>query len=331
MVNNRKRMFAVSLVVPVLALVVVALARPRDSWARRFPHIEFGETATMGEATFVQHMAFPKMPSEVRVYKVQPLPSKRDALVKILKALPSSSSSETDKVLRKIGRKSASSLQNEEPLSASIGDWSVDVYSGGQSYIQHYVAKTPEKFEDIPPAPAPKEAQKAADELLAKLPLPADLHCVKVCPGRVISRGLGPNDQVVKEMAVLYDAVIDGIPLYGAVDVSVGAGPTILCLNSRLRNIVPDEKVAILSPQEAYDRLSAGKCHWNQEPYYGKCNVASVKLVYYLGATATTLPYIMPIYVFGGESVASGKKPNTWKAFVEAVRPEFLEAKPYRR
>lgn len=308
---------------------------PKGQTARRFPRIAFGQLAdTIGRVTFVQHTTFPEVPSMVRLYKVQPLASKRDALVQLFKALPMASGPETDASLRQLERESGLSA-DKESMSAEIGEWTVEVWKGGQFDISNrQLSGSLSNFENGLTAPTPEEAHKAADAFLASIPLLTDVHFLKAGPGRILTRGLGdkPGDVVVKSIVVSYYAAIDSIPLYGAVDVYVGPGPAVVTVNSRLRQVIPDENVGILSPQEAFDKLSAGECHWNKDPLYATCNVTSIKLGYYLGATADDLPYVMPLYVFEGDAVADGKKSSdTWKAYVEAVRPEFLETQPAHR
>jgi hypothetical protein len=318
----------VAVVIPMSLTICISIVFAQiknDNAAKRFPPIKFCEVAeSIGKVNFVKEVAFPTVPQRLSVYKVQTTTAPKDIIIKILNALPVSSQTEKEDVMRDIKCRPEKSLQNGETISASMADWTVDVYKGGQFYISHRMPKSPERFEDIPSAPSAEEAQKVADEFVKKIPFLENIYCEKVCPGRIISRGLGPNDQVTKEMAVLYNAKIDDISLYGAVDVWIGAGPTVLRVNSRMRHLIQDDTVELISPEEAYDKLTKGKCHWSKDPSHSECKITSIRLVYYLGATADDLSYIMPTYLFSGESTETSKKPDTWKAYVEAVKPEYL-------
>ena len=307
---------------------------PKSQTAKRFPSIAFGELASpVGKLTFVQRTTLPIVPSEVQVYKVQPLASKKEAFLKIFKALPIESSSDTNAKLQKLERAPESSMENEKSISASIGGWTVQIWNGGQFTI--YNNELSDHLYDLnntSTAPAPEEARKTADDFLAIIgSLPMDIQFSKVSPGDTITFGLGdkPNDTIVKILVVSYSAILNGIPVHGSVSIRVGAGPSVVSMTSRLRSVVPDSSIALLSPQEAFGKLKAGGGRISDGPVWNAtANVTSMKLVYWQGAPAQDLSYVMPIYLFEGEAVADGKKTVPWRAYVEAIRPEFLETEP---
>ena len=329
--NNRNRGVVTWLIAVTLIVVfIIVIAQWRENSVRRFPRIEFGELGgPIGKLTFVQRATPQEIPSTVRVYKVKPLASKKNALLRLLRALPIVASPETDGSLRQLERAPESLAHEEKSLSASIGGWTVEVWSGGQFTIYNdELLNRPYDFENPPAAPTPEEAHQTADAFLASIgPLPKDVRFAEVGPGDTLIRGLGnkPGDIMVKSLLVSYSAAIDGIPVYGSVSVRVGAGPAVVSINNRLRQIVPDSMVEILSPQEAFDKLCAGEGHMSDGPSGSATgNVTSIKLVYWQGATARDLSYIMPVYIIEGNAEAPGKKTVPWKAYVEAVRPEFL-------
>jgi len=225
-------------------------------------------------------------------------------------------------------------MEKEEALATSIGGWSVRVWSGGQFTIENNeVSKHLYDNENGLTAPTPEEARKAADAFLASIgPLPTDVHFAKVGPGVTIIRELGgkPGDIVVKSLVVSYSAAIDGIPVYASVNVYVGPGPAVISAISFLCQVVPDDKVPILSPQEAFEKLRAGEGFIDDGPSWdATANVTLIRLVHYPVdiAPGRSCSHTMPIYVFRGEAVADGRKGVPWRAFVEAVRPEFLKTK----
>lgn len=307
---------------------------PKSQTMRRFPRIAFGSLAQhMGKLTFIQRTAFPVAPANTIVYKVQPLASKKDTLLGIFKSLPLTSSPETDNWLHRLENMPESRAQKEDPLSASIGGWNVKVWNGGQFGIENReLCDRLGKLEKSSPAPTPEEARKAADDFLAMIgPLPFPVHFSEVVIGEAIVSGAGdkPGDRVVTKLNVSYFAEIEGIPVYGAVGIQVGAGPAVVTMINRLRQVAPDQKLPILSPQEAFDKLRAGECHIGKGPTWNATgNVKSIKLAYLQDILAEDLSYVMPVYIFEGDAIADGMPTVPWKAFVEAVRPEFLETQP---
>lgn len=321
--NNQAQKAIVWLVVGILAIgISQAQGAPK-----RYPRINFGE-GTFGKPPVGQQPAFPAAPSEVRVYRVQKLDSKKDILLKLFKALPLPSNKETKGRVRNLESAPESLIQNEKPVRASIGGWNVGVWDGGQFTISNWqLSDRICSNEDGSTIPSPKEARKAADAFLNKLgPLPIDVQFSEVGPGQVISKEAGKS--IVLLLNVYYTGTIDGLPVYGGVGVTVGAGPTVVAVNNRLRRIVPDGMVPILSAKEAFERLRSGEGSMSDESVWNAADkLTPVRLSYYLGSTAEDLAYIMPIYVFEGESAATAKRKLRWRAFLEAIRPEFLEAK----
>ena len=315
--------------------IAIAVAHTRDSSVRRYSRIEFGELAgAIGKLTFVQRTALPAAPSEVRIYKVQPLVSKKDALLKIFKALSIESSPEADARLRRLERAPGSWAQKGEPSSASIGGWLVEVWSDGKFIIHNTdLLNRPYDSEKAPVVPTAEEARKVADDFFARVgPLPTDVTFAKVQPGEWDTFGAGdkPDDTVVRSQLVSYSAAIDGIPVYASVNVYVGPGPAVISAISFLCQVVPDDKVPILSPQEAFEKLRAGEGFIDDGPSWdATANVTLIRLVHYPVdiAPGRSCSHTMPIYVFRGEAVADGRKGVPWRAFVEAVRPEFLKTK----
>ncbi|MCE5200243.1 MAG: hypothetical protein ABFD54_16090 [Armatimonadota bacterium] len=315
--NYRNRRFITWLIAGTLALcVVIAVAQTRVGATKRYPRIPFYETTeSIGKFTLVQGAIPSNFPTEFRVYKVKPLASKKNAILKIFKALPLKSGPKTDAMLRQLEHAPESLIEKEEPLRVSIGGWRVKVWSGGQFLIDKEEPIKPfTKVKDIPASPAPEEARKAADAFLARikpeLPDP-DVHFCRISPQDTY-------DDVVASLSVSYSAELDGIP-YDIVSIGIGTGPTVTGMSCHLRRVVPDGMVPILTPQEAVEKLQAKEGHVCNGDWAAG-NVTSFKIVYY---NEPHMSHIMPIYIISGED-HSGK----WNASVEAARPEYLEKKP---
>jgi hypothetical protein len=306
----------------------------RSQRSGRLPRIKFGRLLKQtGRLTFVQRAAFPAAPADAWVYKVQPLASKKNALLKIFKSLPLTSSPETDESLHRLEHAPESSMDKEDSASASIGGWDVKVWSGGQFLITNReLSDRLDKLGESSLVPKPQEARKAADDFLAMIgPLSLPVSFSEVEAGEYATSGGGnePVHTVVTKLLVSYSAQIDGIPVSGGVGLYVGEGPAVVSMVSRLRHIVPDKTLPILSPQEAFEKLRAGEYNLAKGPSWNATgNVKSTKLVYWQSILAMDMSYIMPVYVFEGEAVAEGKTAKPWKAYVEAVRPEYLEVEP---
>lgn len=327
--NNRK--VVTLLVAGVLVIGIAALAKLRHDSLSRYPRIEFGETTvSYGELTLDQQVIPRKLPSEIMVYKVQPLESKKDVLLKIFKALPLAPGKKTEADLRQLERMPESYGLKEKETGASIGGWTVQVWDGGQFYITNDdYSNRPYDYKNPPPTPTPKEAQKAADAFLEKIgPLLMNVRFANVVPGDCTT-GDKPGDIIIERQLVCYASALGGMP-YSSVGVYVGTGSTVDIVSSHIRRTVPDKKVPILSPQEALERLKAREgVNMDGDLISGK--VTSIKLKYYNAALVKDVSYIMLVYVFEGEVTGGGKRAehwNHWKAEVEAIRPEYLKPKP---
>lgn len=333
MTNSNRRILAIVLVGILAAGTAITVEYIKANSVKRYPRIEFGTVIGIyGKLTYVQKVPLPTAPSQVKIYRVKHLVSRKQAFLKLLKALPLAKGQETDRRLRHIRLLPEVLSWREDKYAGSVGGWLVSVWKGGQFSIDDEKFRDPVNKQGIPlPGPLPKDARKAADDFLAKIgPLSLPVHFSKVGRGQWITRGAGdkPGDTVVTKLNVSYSAELDGIPLTSAVGIQVGAGPTVVSMVSRLRQVAIDRQVPILSPKEAYDKLLAGDCHLRDGTSWDvTANITSIKLMYYQDILSQDLPYLMPIYVFEGDAVAKGMPPEYWKAYVEAVRPEFLGPK----
>jgi hypothetical protein len=127
-------------------------------------------------------------------------------------------------------------------------------------------------------------------------------------------------DATAVSWSAFHQGSTDGTPVPAGVRVEVGPDLQLLRVSSSFRELVPDRMVPILSAQEAYDLLRAGKGYFNATTVTpGKRSVTSVRLAYWQGAFAVASDYVVPIYLF---ETNTGREPCS--AFVEAIRPEYL-------
>lgn len=304
---------------------------------KRFPRIVFGQLgAPLGQLTFVQQCTLPELPATIQVYKVENLVSKKDTVLKIIKALPIKATPEIEDQVRHIDRLPSSWGQKESSVNAYFGDWTIKVWSAGQFILNNtrINEQVPADFEKLPVAPTEEEARKTADNFLNNIGyLPSVVKFLETKPGRSIERGWSgkPEDTKLISLIVSYTGFIDGIPVVGPVGIEISSGSKILTVNNRLRKSVPDTKVPIITPKEAFKRLSEGEGYISNGAETKAIGIIdSVMLAYWQNSTAEDLQYIMPVYVFEGDATVDGKKVGRCKAYIEAVKPEFLEsAKPF--
>jgi hypothetical protein len=224
--------------------------------------------------------------------------------------------------LARLERANWASLPKGEPMSSQIGEWDVDVWPSGQFMISSN--PPPDKRKADLPAPTKAEARKVADAFLPRIAsqLPEAVNFTGVGPASSMSRGKAGTEII--SYHVSYMAKKNGVPV-GGISITVASGPRIEAVRSTLRRTVEDSLVTTLSPEEALARLQKGEGQAGTQLRDATAYVDSIKLVYWVKAPAHSMSYLMPIYIFGGEATAEGKKSEKWGGTIEAIRPEYLE------
>ncbi|MDO8682731.1 MAG: hypothetical protein Q7N50_04545 [Armatimonadota bacterium] len=272
------------------------------------------------------------MPSDIRVYKVQPIPSQKSVMLQLFRALPITLTPKNKAALDRIARTPEPLLRDGlpkcAPLEETIGDWEVRVWPNGQFSASHS-----SRFGSTIDKPAPSDAQvrKVSDAFLSRIKplLFSNVHFSSVGPSYMV-------EEIILARSSSYIAELNGLPV-GRVYVEVVAGGKVVAIGSNLQRAVADRTVPILSPKEALLKLRSHEAHLADGQIANATGyVDSIKLVYWQGGTeeGQRLSYIMPVYVLKGEDVSADKQAHpwmargSWVAYVEAVRPEFLETKP---
>lgn len=334
--NNHNRRIVTWLIAGVLTLcIAIAVAQTRCSSVGRLPRIEFGEVATVcWPSGLVERVALPATPSAISVYRVQSIPSRKALMLKLFRALPIPPTPKNKVAINKLARTPESVLMDgipkDAPLCETIGDWEVEVSPDGR-----FRASRSLRYRSAEAKPAPPDAQvrKVADAFLSPIrPLmPRKVRFSAVRTGEAISEIAHGKvvDRVIMRRAA-YNANLGGIPVDG-VYVEVVAGAKVVAMGSSLRHLVAARKVPILSPKEALQKVRAHEAHLD-DGEGGTGYVDSIKLMYWNRGAGkdNKLTYVVPVYVFEGESIYEDKQAKRtgrgrWKAFVEAIRPEFLE------
>jgi hypothetical protein len=329
-----------SIVATVALITSLGLgATHAQSEQKKFPRIatmSHADRASTRGSTFILQTELPATPPAVQVFKVQPSASKKQTLLGIFQSLSLTPSPETNERLQALERVPEQLIEQEDELGATIGGWRVKVWNGGQFSIENdKLREHLSNLGKLSPAPTPEAARKAADDFLAMIgPLAAPIHFSEVVKGEELIYGSGdkPGDRVVTKLNVSYFAKMDDIPVFNAVGIQVGAGPAVVYMANRLRQVVPAGKVPIMSPQEAFDLLGQGKGYYEASTVApAKRSVDSIQLVYWQSPLATDLIYVVPVYMFTGPEKHQGWPDDKWSAFVEAIRPEYLEEQAPKR
>ena len=104
----------------------------------------------------------------------------------------------------------------------------------------------------------------------------------------------------------------------------------IFSFSRNMRNVRSLGRYPILRPDEARQmicsptsRVETGSNAPRSRPV--KAAIEKVEMEYYDGATAWRYETIQPIYIFAGTGWDSEGRPQSFRAMVPAVRPEYLE------
>jgi hypothetical protein len=303
----------------------MAYAKPRPKKLPRIATMSPADRAPTRGSAFTLRTALPSTPAAVKVLKVRGDIPRKPILLKLLEALPYEDPPEVKKALLEIAQ--TLEAEPDEVLSVPIGEWTIHVFKGGA-----YSCWNDDRFPDVMAKGQPPKAEAVraiADAFLTRagMALPEGVRFleVKACGWM--------DDTPVAWRASYGGAKIDGLPVPGGISVEVVANLQLLSVRNTLREMVPDREVPILSPREAFDLLCQGKGFYNATTVApAKRSVDSVRLVYWQPPIAVEPSYVVPIYVFSGVGKNEGWPDDKWSAFVEAIRPEYLEAQfPMRR
>ncbi len=326
----RHRRVALGLLAASAALAgCVSLPTAQPS-PRLYPRVDFGETTLPPRpVAFLRRGTLPKVPQALPMLKVQELSpeARRQLMVRLFRLLPVSlPEAELKAELARLETRPLRRLASREPLEAQLGDWHVTVWPEGQ------FAASRDYRRSAPGPLAPREAtvQAVADALLPRLKplLPEPVTFIGVGDAE---REYGEGPMRVTSRYVSYQARKNGIPL-GHVSITVAAGPTIVRVSSHLRRTVADGEAPLLSPEEALHQLERGEGRVGGDYPGGAATayVDSVALLYEEPGPVRGVSHLMPLYVFRGQAIVTGRPPGTWGGSLEAVRPERLEPGPGR-
>ena len=121
---------------------------------------------------------------------------------------------------------------------------------------------------------------------------------------------------------------IQGIRVYGAgVGLTINERGEVVSAGSTLRKFDPKpvRDVKIVTPEQAYQQLSAGDVMIQPLPEdYDKIVVTSISLGYWMETKTEPQKYIVPVYVFSGLAVWDGKSEEIVR-YVSAIDPSEVQ------
>jgi hypothetical protein len=121
---------------------------------------------------------------------------------------------------------------------------------------------------------------------------------------------------------------IQGIRVYGAgVGLTINERGEVVSAGSTLRKFDPKpvRDVKIVTPEQAYQRLSSGNVVIQPLPEdYDKIVVTNISLGYWMETKTEPQKYIVPVYVFSGLAVWDGKSEEIVR-YVSAIDPSEVQ------
>jgi hypothetical protein len=121
---------------------------------------------------------------------------------------------------------------------------------------------------------------------------------------------------------------IGGLPVHNAgIGVSVGENGEVVAVSNSLRKFDPEpvRDVKIVTPEQAYQRLSAGNVMIQPLPEnYDKLVVTNISLGYWMATQTEPQNYIVPVYVFSCNALWGGKSEGVFR-YVPAVDPSEVQ------
>ncbi len=307
--------------VAVVGCVVLVPGRVHSETGPAIPRIEnvsVADRAPTKGSSFVLRTDLPSAPPAVRVPRVQACLPKKLILLKLIEALPIEVTPEVRRILKEI---EDAPEPTGEGVSVSVGGWNVQVIRGGAWSCWNNTRPEIDKTQVRPPSA--ESVREAADSFLARtglMPRSASFSSVAATGWR--------NGTPIFWSAA-YTGDIDGIPVQAGVRVEVGPDLQLLYATSTFREVAPGRMVPILSSQEAFDLLCEGEgSFYGTTVAPGRRCVEAVRLMYWQPPLGIVFDYAVPIYVFTFKGTASWE-PGA--AFVEAIRPEYLEERQARQ
>ncbi len=177
-----------------------------------------------------------------------------------------------------------------------------------------------------PDLPSDEEAREIATNYLLERGLfPADVYFEDVSIGSSC-QNRSPTSVTVYNLTkhVHFIKKIQGLRVYTAgITVAIGENGEVVTVSNSLREFDPKpvRDVKIVTPEQAYQRLSTGDVMIQPlSENYDKLVVTNISLGYWMGTQTEPQKYIVPVYVFSCVATWDGKSEEVFR-YVPAVDP----------
>jgi len=181
-----------------------------------------------------------------------------------------------------------------------------------------------------PDLPSDEEARAIATDYLKERGLfPADVYLENVKIGSSY-QNRSPTSVTVYNLTkhVNFIKKIQGLRVHTAgITVAIGENGEVVAVSSSLRKFDPKpvREVKVITPEQAYQRLSAGDIMIQPlSGDYDKIVVTNISLGYWMGTQTEPQEYIVPVYVFSCTAVWDGKSEEVFR-YVQAVDPSEVQ------
>ncbi|MBA7671678.1 hypothetical protein ES703_79838 [subsurface metagenome] len=276
--------------------------------------VEFPEIAgPTGNPVFEMAIDLPDMPSKMTIYKVKHPDITPDAVAAIGMKLGLD------------GEITTSPLGDRYTLCDEVRCLWVWRESGGVNYLRKDVTLYPL---EPPELPSKEEAKQIAIDFLDKMGLsPRGAAAIRHTIGRVEMRYAGRsstgedvNESYVCQWLVMFDCEIDGVPLCGATTtVGIGNDGEVVQMRIVQGELEPYKQIPIKSAEQAFKELSQGKGSHVANFNCRKVTLNQVYLAYWMEDIMDKQDYVVPVYVFLGESLDQDGETQDFRGYCNAL------------
>jgi hypothetical protein len=182
-----------------------------------------------------------------------------------------------------------------------------------------------------PDIPSDEEARVIAMDYLKEHGLlSGDIHATGVSVGSsFVDRSAAPGGaEYILTKLVIFVEEIEGLPVQNAgIGVAIGENSEVVAVSNSLREFDPKpiRDVKIITPKQAYQRLSAGDLMIQPLPEdYDKLVVTNISLGYWMATQTEPQNYIVPVYVFSCNAMWDSKSEEVFR-YVPAVDPSEVQ------
>jgi hypothetical protein len=204
--------------------------------------------------------------------------------------------------------------QGEYEFYVQVGTRSVEVYKASGAIVYSYAYTYPTVQPNLP---SPEDAEAIATGIVSRLGLvPEGIKASYQGYGEI---GMWPGSQLIG-----FKRILNGLYFAGSgakYEVRVGDNGEITRVFLNPVNYVPEEMVALKSPEQAFEDMKNTRCYMVSS-LAQKVTIEDVSLVYWLDSVMTGQDYIVPVYCFTGTCQDSYGKTleGNFTGWVEALQ-----------